>query len=63
LRDGPQLNRAVFKPEVHSRIQFYASGQPQDVLHTNQSVEVQRNSTRSKPVHRNELERRAVAQT
>jgi hypothetical protein len=58
LRDRTQLERAVGKPGVDSRISFYCSGDPKDVLPTRQSAEVQRNSKWFMSAHDAQAQRR-----
>ena len=61
LRYRPQVGRTVGKPDVNGRIAFSPSRQPQDILHTDQPAEVQRNAMRSMYAHSDEVERRGIA--
>jgi hypothetical protein len=45
LRNGPQLGRAIGKPDVDSRVPSCASGDAEDVALADQPAEVQGNAT------------------
>src|ERR1700733_1975204 len=61
LCNGSQLEWAIRQPNIDSRIALDASGEPQYIVPTDQTAEVQRNAKRFMFAHNDEVERRGFA--